>query len=208
MILLKGKHDPMKTKHALLSLMALCLIPSALFAEKEKTKIDVKVMELDLKDDPANPTAWKAEIVVKSVKTYSELSAVRAVSYQKKSDRRVALHEARTSATSDIRRRYDREEYEALQKLKADDPAAAFYWLEQRVFFEYTYIMRPVPPDEPSSKAYLQFKVTLRDIDKRQKPELKIIDDAYDSAVKKAEEICDAEIEKAEELFEDSKNKP
>ncbi len=96
-----------------------------------------------------------------------------------------------------------KEELSALQTLKAEDPAAAFYWLERRVYYVSMF-----NDPEPASKAYLQFSKVIRDIEKRYAPEKKKAEAAKNDASDKAGEIYDAEVEKAEELYEENKVKP
>ncbi len=105
-----------------------------------------------------------------------------------------------------IHEKYGKERRELLETLKAEDPAAAFYWLERSAFL---LDMNGREADvEPTSPAYLKFAKALREIDKRQNPEEKKIEVAYDAALKRADEIHDAETAKAEELYADARQKP
>ncbi len=193
----------MKTSIHTITLCLLALIGSygSVNAEEKKQKIEVKMVSIDPKD----PDKWEATLPSVPIMTYSVLQEVKSASYQKKQARTAAAYQRKQGELARIYCETRREQNTALQKLKAVDPEAAFYWLECEVFIGT--IPLELEKKEPESPAYRQFLDTLRGIEKKNRPEDKGIEATYAKATRRADEIYQAEVDKADELYDEQKVK-
>ncbi len=200
----------MKTILASFSLVAFFLLGPASFAAEKKVsqpKQRVHVIVQEPKDQMDNPDAWEPEIIVSSVTSPDQLEKVKEAAYEKKGKREVTAYNRKQAASLGLDREYKKQEYEALQILKAADPAAAFYFLEDQRYMFVIY-GHDLLIEEPTSKDYLAFQKKIRELEKQKKPADKMVEEAYEHAKKRAQEIYEAEIEKAKDLLDESRSNP